>query len=181
MAQSGTVLAMPFAFMEGLGFDIQDTSLLLVAWPALHSVTSLAAGKLGKLVRRGNRAVLGIILGACGIVLFAFAPDASIRRLAAVVALCGLGYGLFQAPNETATLMFAEAFDRARTSSLVSFCRTLGQTLGTMVTAGCLLKAPFNLELPFLLAALAGGMGVLLSLVRAVKYGNVLDKGAPEN
>ena len=232
MAQSGTVLAMPFAFMEGLGFDIQDTSLLLVAWPALHSVTSLASGKLGKLVRRGNRAVLGIILGACGIVLFAFAPDASIRRLAAVVALCGLGYGLFrpqnstamlilasagmllctagilllalvpapsfwrmasivalcglgyglfQVPNETATLMFADAFDRARTSSLVSFCRTLGQTLGTMVTAGCLLKAPFNLELPFLLAALAGGMGVLLSLVRAVKYGNVLDKGAPGN
>ena len=77
--------------------------------------------------------------------------------------------------------MFADAFDRARTSSLVSFCRTLGQTLGTMVTAGCLLKAPFNLELPFLLAALAGGMGVLLSLVRAVKYGNVLDKGAPGN
>ena len=74
MAQSGTVLAMPFAFMEGLGFDIQDTSLLLVAWPALHSVTSLASGKLGKLVRRGNRAVLGIVFGACGIVLFAFAP-----------------------------------------------------------------------------------------------------------
>ena len=123
----------------------------------------------------------GMLLCTAGILLLALVPAPSFWRMASIVALCGLGYGLFQVPNETATLMFAEAFDRARTSSLVSFCRTLGQTLGTMVTAGCLLKAPFNLELPFLLAALAGGMGVLLSLVRAVKYGNVLDKGAPGN
>ena len=232
MAQSGTVLAMPFAFMEGLGFDVQDTSLLLVAWPALHSVASLASGRLGNLVRKGRRTPLGMLLGAVGIALFVLAPDPSLRRMAvlvalcglgyglfrapntmallmfasagmilctagilllalapapsfwhmaSLVALCGLGYGLFQAPNETATLMFAPASDRARTSSLVSFCRTLGQTLGTMVTAGCLLKAPSNLALPFLLAALAGGAGILLSFVRAMRYGNMLDRATQQN
>lgn len=181
MAQSGAVLAMPFAFMDGLGFGIEETGLLLVAWPALHSVASLASGKLGNLVPRDRLTPLGMLLCTVGIVLLALAPAPSLWRMASIVALCGLGYGLFQAPNDTATLMFAPVSDRARTSSLLSFSRTFGQTLGTMMTAGCLLENSTNLALPFLFAALAGGTGTLLALARCLRYGAVRESPASQH
>ena len=168
IAQSATVLAMPFLFMEGLGFGIAETSLLLIAWPALHSIASLGSGRLSRVVSRRILVPLGISLCSLGIMLLALVPAPSLVRMALIVALCGLGYGLFQAPNETATLMYAHEHDRARTSSLVSFTRTFGQTLGSMLTAGCLLWNPGSYDLPFVCAAAAGGIGIALTLLRSI-------------
>lgn len=168
IAQSATVLAMPFLFMEGLDFSIAETSLLLIAWPALHSIASVGSGRLSRLVSRRILVPLGIFLCTTGILLLALVPAPSLERMATIVALCGLGYGLFQAPNETATLMYAAEHDRARTSSLVSFTRTFGQTLGSMLTAGCLLWYPGSYNIPFLCAAAAGSIGIALTLLRSI-------------
>lgn len=169
MAQSGTVLAMPFFFMEFLGFDIADISFLLICWPLLHILASVSSGELTARVSPNVLCLAGMILCALGILsIFLLESPASLAQTAVRVAVCGLGFGLFQAPNDTVTLLWAPSALRTQTSAILAFMRTLGQTLGAMITAGALLWFPDALELSFVLAVFSAVLGIAAILTRSL-------------
>lgn len=154
LAQGGAVLAMPFLFMGRLGFDLAQTSLLLVCWPALHVVASLSSGHLTRRITPSLVCLCGLVLCAAGLAALSFSePPAALAGTGALVALCGLGYGLFQAPNDTVGLRWSPASCRVQTSAVLAFTRTLGQTAGSLATAACLVHLPDNRTLPFALVA----------------------------
>lgn len=167
MAQSGTVLAMPFFFMEFLGFDITDISLLLICWPLLHILASVFSGELTTRIAPNVLCLTGMALCALGILsLCLLEPPASLVETAVRVAICGLGFGLFQAPNDVVTLLWAPVQLRTQTSAILVFMRTLGQTLGAMMTAGAFLWLPDAQTFPFVLAVFSAVLGIVTILVR---------------
>ena len=80
-------------------------------------------------------------------------------------ALCGLGYGLFQAPNDAITLLAAPHGRRSSASAMLAMCRSLGQTLGAMAAGSAFAALPGAPEGAFALAcafALAGCLALAL-------------------
>ncbi len=167
MAQSGTVLALPFFLLEHLRFSIAETSLLLVCWPLAHIAASLASALLAERMSPGRVCALGLLVTAAGMLSLCLAdgrpdfPDMALR-----IGLCGLGFGAFQAPNDTASLLRAPEPLRHRAGAMLSFMRTLGQTLGALVTAAAFLRLPDQATLPYLLTFLLAAAGLAAALVR---------------
>lgn len=176
-AQSCAVLAMPFHFMEDLAFSVAETSVLLIFWPMLHSLASVSSGHAFARLSPSRLCLAGMTLCTAGLLSLFLFPSPGFAATALCIAVCGLGYGLFQAPNDTISLMWVPLDMRSQTSAILAFCRTLGQTLGAMVTAGCFLWMPDDLELPFLLAGFMGLAGMIATGLRWTTCGDPAAQG----
>lgn len=137
MAQAATVTACPFFFQHALGFSAVETGLLLTSWPCAHIVASLASGRL---IEKADPHVVCLAgLALCGAGMFSLpflGPGCGAMDVAARLAICGLGYGLFQAPNDTVALLSAPHARRSAASAVLALGRSLGQALGTLCVAG---------------------------------------------
>ncbi len=155
MAQAGAVLAMPFLLMNSLGFDITSVSLLLICWPVAHIAASLLFGCFQQKLDAHRLCLAGILICAAGIgTIIAIGPAPGFADMAWRIALCGAGFGLFQAPNDTVSMAAAPPDMNEQASALLAFARTLGQTLGSLLTAAAFNLAPSSMTMPFALAAL---------------------------
>jgi EmrB/QacA subfamily drug resistance transporter len=109
--------------------------LMLGAVPLALSVSSPLAGWMAD--RFGGRGLpaCGMVLLALGLfALSAAGPDASLPSVAARLALCGFGMGLFQAPNNSWVM---GSLPRARLgagSGLLATARNVGMAVGVAVS-----------------------------------------------
>jgi DHA2 family multidrug resistance protein-like MFS transporter len=108
------------------------TGLLVTPWPALIFI---AAPLAGRLVRRYPAALLssvGLAILATGLFMLATMPaQASDLGVAWRMALCGIGFGFYQTPNN-ATVMTAGPVSRAGAAGgMLAVARTLGWCLGS--------------------------------------------------
>ena len=177
MAQSACVTACPFFFQERLGFTASQTGLALTAWPCLHVAASLCSARLAERFDGRTVSLCGMLICTAGLLSFLVpwgwsGPDfglgadwkafwGPVWRLA----LCGLGYGLFQAPNDAITLLAAPHGRRSSASAMLAMCRSLGQTLGAMAAGSAFAALPGAPEGAFALAcafALAGCLALAL-------------------
>lgn len=167
MTQSGTVLALPFLLMETMRFDIADTSLLLIAWPAVHILASLTFGSLKDRVDPHKFCLAGMLICAAGIVSIIFSEgSATLASMALCISLCGLGFGLFQAPNDTLSMNSVPRELSEHTSAMLAFSRTLGQVLGSLLTAAAFLWNPASATFPFCLTATLALAGTACIIAR---------------
>jgi DHA2 family multidrug resistance protein-like MFS transporter len=81
---------------------------------------------------------IGLIVMAAGMVLIATLP-AHPSEFAVVwrTAICGVGFGFFNAPNNRAMIGAAPARRSGGASGMVATARLLGQTMGAAVVALC--------------------------------------------
>jgi MFS transporter, DHA2 family, multidrug resistance protein len=130
MAQMGGLVALPFE-IQRLGRSAVETGLLMTPWPVAVAIAAPIAGRLADRYPAGILGSLGMVCMSAGLALLAVFPEnGSTPELIWRVALCGLGFGFFQAPNNR-TLMAAAP--RARSGSaggMLGTARLLGQTLG---------------------------------------------------
>jgi DHA2 family multidrug resistance protein-like MFS transporter len=130
LAQMAGLVALPFE-IQRLGRSAVETGLLMSPWPVAVAIAAPIAGRLADRYPAGILGGLGMVCMSAGLALLALFPEGGaasdfIWRMA----LCGLGFGFFQAPNNR-TLMAAAP--RARSGSaggMLSTARLLGQTLG---------------------------------------------------
>jgi len=158
MAQSAVVTACPFFFQEQLGFSVVATGLLLTAWPLGHIVSSLASGRITEHMSPALTGFLGMTVCSAGIVSFLWlggGPEQAAWRLA----VCGLGYGLFQAPNDQTTMLAAPHNRRSAASAFLSLVRSLGQMLGAVAVSSAFHFFPALPAAPYLAAAAFGAAG----------------------
>lgn len=158
MAQSAVVTACPFFFQEQLGFSVVTTGLLLTAWPLGHILSSLSSGRITERLSPALTGFLGMSLCTAGIVSF-LRLDGGPEDAAWRLAVCGLGYGLFQAPNDQTTLLAAPHTRRSAASALLSLVRSLGQMLGAVAVSSAFHFFPELPAAPFLAAAAFGALG----------------------
>lgn len=177
MAQSACITACPFFFQERLGFTAPQTGLVLTAWPCLHVAASLCSARLAERFDGRSVSLCGMLICAGGVLSFLApwgwsGPDFGLGTPVQAcfgpvwrLALCGLGFGLFQAPNDAITLLCAPHGRRSSASAMLAMCRSLGQTLGAMAAGSAFASLPGAPEGAFVLAgafALAGCLALAL-------------------
>lgn len=134
LASAFNFLLLPFYLQNVLGFDPQRTGLTLIASPIALSLVSPISGRLSD--RFGARwlGVVGLSFTALGLASFATLTTASTQLDVILrLLLMGVGFGLFQSPNNSTIMGSAPRSALGVASSLLAVMRTLGQTTGVAV------------------------------------------------
>ncbi|HEY4068364.1 MAG TPA: MFS transporter [Burkholderiaceae bacterium] len=135
-AQTLSNIALPFLLLEVYGRSHAEAGLLITAWPA---GVVMVAPFVGRLIGRYSDGLLGGIGMAClaaGLALMALLPaHPSNLDIAWRMLLCGIGFGLFQSPNNHAIVTSAPVHRSGGASGMLATARLSGQTLGAILLA----------------------------------------------
>lgn len=134
VAQSAVFIALPIVLQSGLGHDPLMAALLFLPWPLATAIAGPWAGRQADKSAPRKVATLGILVFSLGLAALAVLPEAATAwDLIWRTALCGLGFGLFQSPNNREILTNVDPSATARASALLSAARILGQALGAVL------------------------------------------------
>jgi DHA2 family multidrug resistance protein-like MFS transporter len=129
-AQTASLVALPF-MIQHLGRSASQTGLLMTPWPICVAVAAPIAGRLADRYPAGLLGGAGLITLAAGLTLLGLYPrDGTVTGLIWRMALCGLGFGLFQSPNNRALLSSAPRARSGAAGGMLGTARLLGQSLG---------------------------------------------------
>ncbi|ACR31306.1 MFS transporter [Burkholderia glumae] len=136
--QGCAFVSLPFFLQIGLGNSQVATGFLMTPWPAVVAVMAPIAGRLSDRYPAGVLGSVGLLALAIGMASLATLPPApSSFALVWRMALCGAGFGFFQAPNLKALMGSAPPRRSGAASGIVATARLLGQTLGAALVALC--------------------------------------------
>ena len=111
---------------------------------------------------------IGLAVLSAGMAAMALLPaEASALRIMASMALCGLGFGLFQSPNLKAIMSAAPPERAGGASGMVAMARLNGQALGAALVALCFGIA--GSQGPTVALALGAGFAALGALSSAAR------------
>ena len=134
--QMAGYVALPFYLQHGLGQDALTTGLYMTPWPLVVAVAGPMSGRLADRVPNGLLCAAGGVLLAAGLALAAAWPlHGNLRPLVAFLMLGGLGFGLFQTPNNRNMLLSAPRERSGAAGGMQGTARLLGQSLGAVVMA----------------------------------------------
>jgi DHA2 family multidrug resistance protein-like MFS transporter len=129
-AQMAALVALPFE-IQRLGHSAVETGLLMTPWPLAVACAAPIAGRLADRYPAGILGGAGLIAMSAGLALVALFPaGGSAFDLMWRMALCGLGFGFFQSPNNRALLSSAPRARSGAAGGMLGTARLLGQTLG---------------------------------------------------
>jgi MFS transporter, DHA2 family, multidrug resistance protein len=135
-AQLIAYVALPFYFQYVSGLSPIEIGVLITPWPAALVVMAPIAGRLADRYPAGLLGGFGLAVMTLGLLLVLLLPSHPAQiDVAWRLAVCGVGFGFFQSPNNR--LMIASApRDRAGAGSgMLSTSRLLGQTTGSALVA----------------------------------------------
>lgn len=136
MTQMLSFVALPFFLEDQLGRTPQAVGLLITPWPMMVAIMAAVSGRLSDRFPASVLAGLGLALLAGGLVgLALLGPDAGSANIMWRMAMCGLGFGLFQSPNNRAMIGATPPERSGGASGAQATTRLLGQTTGTAVVA----------------------------------------------
>lgn len=136
IAQMLTMVALPFYLQNLLGRSEIATGLLLTPWPIATLVTAPMAGYLVEKIHPGILGCIGMVLFGIALALLATLPDAPTDAgIVWRLVLCGIGFGLFQTPNNSTIMSSAPINRSGGASGMLGMARLLGQTLGATLVA----------------------------------------------
>ena len=134
-AQMAAFVALPFE-IQRLGHSVVETGLLMTPWPV---AVAFAAPIAGRLADRHPAAILsgfGLIALCVGLTFLALFPaNGTALDLTWRMALCGLGFGFFQAPNNRTMMSSAPRARSGSAAGMLSTVRALGHTSGAATVA----------------------------------------------
>lgn len=161
-------VALPFFFHQQLGRPALETGLLMSVWALVVAALAPVAGTWSD---RYPPAILGgvglgiLSLGMGG--LSAIGPEVSFATMALCMALCGMGFGLFQSPNLRAIMASAPTHRTSSASGMVALARLTGQACGAALVALCFnLFGALGAGRAVMLGAVTAGLGAALSIAR---------------
>ncbi len=137
IAQNVAMIALPFLFLNSYGFSEITTGLLMTPWPLATMIVSPFAARFVEKHNPGATAAAGMAVYATGIILLLLLPDTgiSVWNIAWRMAVCGIGFGLFQTPNNIVMVVATPVKRTGGAGGMQSTARLVGQTLGaTIVT-----------------------------------------------
>ena len=135
-AQILAYVSLPFLFQTVMHRSAVATGLLVTPWPLLVAVAAPIAGKLSGRYPAAVLGSAGLAVLATGLVLLVMMPAMpSDWDVAWRMAICGIGFGFYQTPNNL-TLMTAGPPDRTGAASgMIAVARTVGWSLGSALVA----------------------------------------------
>lgn len=135
-AQMLSYVALPFMLLESYGFTHLKSGLLISAWPLAIVVTAPIAGRLIGRIPDGLLGGVGMLFMASGLALLAGLPASPTDAdIAWRMAMCGMGFGLFQSPNNHTIVTSAPRHRSGAASGMLGTARLSGQTVGAVLAA----------------------------------------------
>jgi DHA2 family multidrug resistance protein-like MFS transporter len=157
-------VALPFYFEDVLLRSQVETGFFMTPWPLVVAIMAPIGGHLSDRYRVGILGGLGLALLGLGMVSLAMLPTApGIANIVWRMAICGVGFGLFQTPNIKALMSSAPSHRSGSASGIVATARLTGQTIGAALAALCFSLAGRDGAL--LALALGAGFAVLGSVM----------------
>jgi DHA2 family multidrug resistance protein-like MFS transporter len=129
-------VSLPFYFQDVLGRSQVDTGFLMTPWPLTVALVANLAGKLSDKYSAGILGGIGLAFLGSGLALLALLP-AHPATLDVIwrTSVCGLGFGLFNTPNNRAMISAAPRNRSGGASGMLATGRLLGQTSGAALVA----------------------------------------------
>ncbi|TNC10111.1 MFS transporter [Methylobacterium terricola] len=173
-AQGLAFVSLPFLFQHDLGRSQVETGFLMTPWPVVVALMAPVAGRLSDRYPPSVLGGIGLAILALGMgLLAALPPEPSVVGLAWRMALCGAGFGFFQAPNLRAIMTSAPPSRSGGASGIVATARLLGQTTGAALVAACFaVAAAHGPALALGLGAAFAGIASVVSLSRLAVRGS---------
>lgn len=168
VAQMCVYVGLPFLFHHEFDFSPLQAGLLISTWPMSLALSALVSGRIGDTVDAGLLGFCGLIVLAGGLALLATISDGTpVAIIAAALAVCGIGFGIFQPPNNKLMISLAPRDRASAASGMLGTARLFGQALGTSL-AGAALSLGISAAWSPLMAAAAciAALGAALSVVR---------------
>lgn len=135
-AQMLAYVSLPFYFQTVLGHSAVETGLLMTPWPLAVGVAAPIAGRLADRYPAGLLGGLGLGVFAIGLAFLSNVhPGAPDWQIVWRMALCGLGFGFFQSPNNRAMLSSAPLHRSGAAGGMLATARLVGQTAGALSVA----------------------------------------------
>jgi MFS transporter, DHA2 family, multidrug resistance protein len=161
-------VAMPFYLESRFGYSAVQMGLLITPWPIAVAIAAPAAGRLAERHPAGLLGGIGLLLFAAGLASLALLPaDPSVANIVWRMALSGLGFGLFQTPNNRTMIAAAPRERSGGASGMLGTARLLGQTMGAALVALLLARYPERgTQLSLLVGVGFALAGAILSMLR---------------
>jgi DHA2 family multidrug resistance protein-like MFS transporter len=168
-AQMLAFVSLPFFFQLVMHHTQVATGLLMTPWPVAVGVAAPVAGRLADRYPAGLLGGFGLALLAAGLFLLADMPaGAAAGTIVWRMALCGLGFGFFQAPNNRTLLSSAPRARTGAAGGMLASARLTGQTAGATLAAILFAMASGGLALSLWLGGAIAAVGACVSLSRMV-------------
>src|ERR1700710_144676 len=163
-------VCLPFYFEDVLHRSQVETGFFMTPWPLVVAIMAPIAGRLSDRHPAGILGGLGLALLGLGMVLLAMLPaNPHVIDIVWRMAICGCGFGFFQAPNMKALMSSAPADRSGSASGMVATARLTGQTTGAALAALCFsLVGREGATLALVLGAGFAALGCGMSVMRLV-------------
>lgn len=128
------MVALPFYLQHELGQSPWMTGLYMTPWPLTVAVVAPLAGRLSNHVSTAWLCAVGAACLAIGLAALAWLPlQGYVQQLVMLTTLCGVGFGLFQVPNNRNMFLAAPEARSGAAGGLQGTARLSGQTAGALV------------------------------------------------
>ena len=166
--QGLSFVSLPFYFEDILGRSQVETGFLITPWPLVVAIMAPIAGRLSDRYPAGILGGLGLALLGVGMALLAMLPaNPYVADIVWRMAICGCGFGFFQAPNMKAIMSSAPPDRSGGASGIVATARLIGQTSGAALAALCFgLVGREGATIALVLGAAFAALGCVMSLLR---------------
>ena len=166
--QALSFVALPFLLLFHFDLTELEMALVLTAWPFATALVAPWVGRISDRISAGLVGAGGLILLASGLCLLAIAPEeATPIALGWRMAICGFGFGLFQAPNNRLVMFVSPKSRSGAASGMLALARQLGRAIGTAIAAVTLITGDFSeASTALAIGALVAIMSAMLSLAR---------------
>jgi EmrB/QacA subfamily drug resistance transporter len=182
---TGFFISLYLQYLKGL--DARTAGLIMISQPIAMTILSPIAGRLSDRKNPGVIASVGMALTASGLIMLCFirstTPDYLIVILLAVM---GIGFGLFSSPNSNAIMSSVEKRHLGVASGVVGTMRMVGQMMSMgiamMLISLFIGKETINpqtypglvsaMRTGFLIFSILSILGIFASLARNEKLGN---------
>ena len=136
--QGLALVALPFYFEQVLQRDPIETGFLMTPWAVVVAAMAPLAGRLSDRHPPGLLGGIGLSVLALGMAALALLPaQPGALNIVWRMAVCGLGFGFFQAPNLKALMASAPPERAGGASGVIAMARLLGQASGAALVALC--------------------------------------------
>jgi DHA2 family multidrug resistance protein-like MFS transporter len=173
-AQMLASVSIPFYLQSRFGYSAVEMGLLITPWPITVAFAAPLAGRLVERYPAGLLGGIGLLLFAGGLGGLAMLPaHPSHFDVAWRMALAGLGFGLFQTPNNRTMIAAAPRERTGGASGMLGTARLLGQTTGAALVALFLARFPAEgTQVSLLVAVGFALLGAVLSMLRLSEAGS---------
>lgn len=132
--QAAGMVALPFYLQHQLGQDTFRTGLYMTPWPLTVAVAAPLAGRLANRVSTAWLCATGGVVLAAGLAAACVWPlrDPPLP-LIPLMMLCGVGFGMFQVPNNRNMLLAAPRARSGAAGGMQGTARLAGQTAGAVM------------------------------------------------